>query len=98
MDALLSLVSRVLSALVSSRLSHWFPRHFREDHMKKPSVFPLLLFVLLAIAAIARQEPAPAPKPGPEHEKLAYFVGKWTSEGDIKASSFVSASESSITE
>jgi hypothetical protein len=23
-------------------------------------------------------------KPGPEHQRLGYFVGKWTSEGDIK--------------
>jgi hypothetical protein len=66
--------------------------------MKKRSVFPLAVFVLLAIAAIARQEPAPAPKPGPEHEKLAYFVGKWTSEGDIKASSFGPGGKYSITE
>jgi hypothetical protein len=25
-----------------------------------------------------------APKPGPEHEKLAYFVGKWKAEGELK--------------
>lgn len=31
------------------------------------------------------QAPAPA-KPGPEHQRLAYFVGKWTGEGDMKAS------------
>jgi hypothetical protein len=24
------------------------------------------------------------PKPGPEHERLGYFVGKWTAEGDVK--------------
>jgi hypothetical protein len=28
----------------------------------------------------------PAPTPGPEHKKLGYFVGKWTTEGEIKAS------------
>ena len=27
-----------------------------------------------------------APTPGPEHKKLGYFVGKWTTEGEIKAS------------
>jgi hypothetical protein len=32
--------------------------------------------------------PAPqtAPKPGPEHKKLGFFVGKWTSEGEMKPS------------
>jgi hypothetical protein len=32
---------------------------------------------------IAAQAPQ-APKPGPEHAKLAYFVGKWTAEGEMK--------------
>ncbi len=32
----------------------------------------------------AAQPPPPAPKPGPEHEKLGYFVGKWTGEGEMK--------------
>jgi hypothetical protein len=31
----------------------------------------------------AAQAPA-APKPGPEHARLAYFVGKWTAEGEVK--------------
>jgi hypothetical protein len=26
----------------------------------------------------------PAPKPGPEHKALAYFVGKWTGESELK--------------
>ena len=33
-------------------------------------------------AAIAQQAPAP----GPENKKLGYFVGKWTTEGELKAS------------
>jgi len=28
------------------------------------------------------------PKPGPEHKQLAYFVGKWRSEGEIKPGPF----------
>jgi hypothetical protein len=49
-------------------------------------------FALLACVAIsgvafqlaaAGQAPQP-PKPGPEHERLGYFVGKWTSEGEVK--------------
>lgn len=37
--------------------------------------------------SLAAQSPQPA-KPGPEHQKLGYFVGKWTSEGDMKPSPF----------
>lgn len=42
-----------------------------------------LLFgiLLLATAALAQMK---APKPGPEVKKLDYFVGHWTSEGDMK--------------
>lgn len=36
-------------------------------------------------AAMAADAPA-APKPGPEQQKLGYFVGHWTSEGDMKDS------------
>jgi Protein of unknown function (DUF1579) len=32
---------------------------------------------------VAAQAPE-APKPGPEHERLAYFVGKWNAEGEVK--------------
>jgi hypothetical protein len=33
----------------------------------------------------AAQTPAPAAaKPGPEHQRLEYFVGKWTTEGEMK--------------
>ena len=37
--------------------------------------------LLLATAAFAQMD---MPKPGPEHKKLDYFVGNWTSEGDMK--------------
>lgn len=43
--------------------------------------------VLLAIPALA-QAPTGAPKPGPEHKRLSYFVGKWTSEGEEKPGPF----------
>ena len=33
--------------------------------------------------AVAAQAPL-APKPGPEHQRLEYFVGKWTGEGEMK--------------
>jgi hypothetical protein len=44
-------------------------------------VAALFGFQTLAIA----QAPPPA-KPGPEHARLGYFVGKWTTEGEMKAS------------
>ena len=41
--------------------------------------------VLILQIAAAAQAPQ-APKPGPEHQRLGYFVGKWTGEGEMKAS------------
>lgn len=42
--------------------------------------------VLGGFAAARAQE---APKPGPEHKKLAYYVGNWTSESEVKANPFM---------
>src|SRR5262245_33671925 len=43
----------------------------------------------LVVAGVAlAQAPPAAPKPGPEHEKLGAWVGKWTSEGDMKPGPF----------
>lgn len=47
--------------------------------MKTSSI--LLGILLLATAAFAQMD---IPKPGPEHKKLDFFVGHWTSEGDTK--------------
>ena len=41
----------------------------------------LLGILLLATVAFAQMD---IPKPGPEHKKLDFFVGHWTSEGDTK--------------
>ena len=30
-----------------------------------------------------------APKPGPEHKKLEYYTGKWSSESEVKANPFM---------
>lgn len=43
--------------------------------------------VTLAVVGVASPQ-APPQKPGPEHEKLGYFVGKWTSEGTMSPSPF----------
>ena len=40
----------------------------------------------------------PAPKPGPEHKKLEYFVGKWTTTGEMKASPFGPAGKITATD
>jgi len=60
-----------------------------EEFMNK--VIRLSLVILTAailIAALRAQSSQAPPKPGPQHEKLAFFVGKWTSEGDVKSTSY----------
>ncbi|MGE5815468.1 MAG: DUF1579 family protein [Acidobacteriota bacterium] len=39
-----------------------------------------------------------AAKPGPEHAKLGFFVGKWTSEGEMKPSPFGPGGKMTMTE
>jgi hypothetical protein len=39
----------------------------------------------LAAAAFAQE----APKPGPEHKKLEFYAGKWTSESEVKPNPFM---------
>jgi len=57
--------------------------------MKNALRFSLILLVaVLLVIALRAQAPEGPPKPGAEHDKLAYFVGKWTSEGEAKATSF----------
>jgi len=56
--------------------------------MKK---FVSSLVVCCAVAILGAvigqaQTPQASPKPGPEHKRLGYFVGKWTTEGEMKAS------------
>ncbi len=56
---------------------------------KKTLFFSLQLgTVLLLVGVGMAQAPAGPPKPGPEHQKLAYFAGKWNAEGDMKPSTF----------
>jgi uncharacterized protein DUF1579 len=50
----------------------------------KKTLFALLGVVSVSVV-VAAQAPKP-PAPGPEHKRLGYFVGKWNTEGDIKAS------------
>lgn len=39
---------------------------------------------LVAAPALHAQMAPPAPKPGPEHQKLAYFAGRWNGTGEMK--------------
>jgi hypothetical protein len=53
--------------------------------MKRP--FDLLAAFIVVSAAgvqLAAAQAPQAPKPGPEHKRLGYFVGKWTTEGEMK--------------
>jgi hypothetical protein len=44
--------------------------------------------ITLCCLAGASARQSQAPKPGPEHQKLGYFVGTWTSTGEMKPSPF----------
>ncbi len=39
---------------------------------------------LISAPALSAQNPPAPPKPGPAQEKLAYFAGRWTMEGEMK--------------
>src|SRR5215210_493954 len=45
----------------------------------------ITVFVSVAGFQLTAAQAPQAPKPGPEHQRLAYFVGKWTSEGEMKS-------------
>jgi hypothetical protein len=42
------------------------------------------LAALMACTVLVLAQTTQAPKPGPEHQKLAAFVGNWTFEGEMK--------------
>jgi len=50
---------------------------------RMPAMAGALALIGCAALAVAQTPPAP-PKPGPEVKKLGAFVGKWTSEGEMK--------------
>ena len=53
--------------------------------MKRTFVLVAACMALSVLASRpAAAQPAQPPKPGPEHQRLGYFVGKWTSEGEMK--------------
>ncbi len=58
--------------------------------MKHLKTTLLVVSVLLtaALSAPAQEKKMEMPKPGPEVKKLAYFVGTWTTEGELKENPF----------
>jgi hypothetical protein len=65
--------------------------------MKRSIATALAAFFVFAQAIVAQAPPQP-PKPGPAHKRLAYFVGTWTSEGEMKESPFGPAGKLSTKE
>src|SRR2546426_7707771 len=67
--------------------------------MKKDiAVAASVLFTFAFVATVLGQAPSGPPKPGPEHQKLAYFAGKWANEGDMKPSPFGPAGKFTFTQ
>jgi uncharacterized protein DUF1579 len=55
--------------------------------MKRRAIMAAALSLAVSGAALA-QSAGEAPKPTAEHKKLGYFVGKWTTEGEMKPNPF----------
>ena len=49
------------------------------------------LSLTLSTGFALAQAPAGAPAPGPEHTRLGYFVGTWSSKGEVKPKPFMPA-------
>jgi len=52
----------------------------------KPALSILTACAIIAVGGVqaAAAQAGEGPRPGPEHQRLAYFVGKWKAEGEIK--------------
>ena len=57
----------------------------------------LVIVVVLVFAVPCLAQTTQPPKPGPEVQKLAYSVGTWKTEGEIKAGSLLPAGKYSVT-
>ncbi len=55
--------------------------------MKKRSILAGIVFLALSAIVLA-QRPGGPPQPGPEEKRLSSYVGKWTSEAEMKPSVF----------
>jgi hypothetical protein len=64
----------------------------RPVSVARPAVafaLALLAAAALPVASALAETPAGKPAPGPENKKLGFFVGKWTTAGDLKPSPFM---------
>ena len=52
--------------------------------MKIAFYFSIVVCALVAAPGLRAQADTQPPKPGPEHQKLSYFAGRWTSTGEMK--------------
>jgi hypothetical protein len=50
----------------------------------KRALAVMLPAMMMFAQAIAAQKPPQMPKPGPEQKKLAFLVGRWNTEGEMK--------------
>ncbi len=64
----------------------------------KRAAAAILLTVCILASVTRAQPPQQPPKPGPEHKWMDDFVGRWTGEGDMKASPFGPAGKLTYTE
>ena len=53
---------------------------------RMPPLLTLSALVSIGLAVAAAAQTPPPQTPGPEHKRLGYFVGKWTTEGEMKPS------------
>jgi hypothetical protein len=68
-------------------------------NMEKYAAVAICIVLALTFAgAVLGQAPSGPPKPGPEHQKLAYFAGKWASEGETKPGPFGPGGKFTFTE
>lgn len=54
--------------------------------MKNPLKFLSMIAAASLLASSAFADPPKMPAPTPEHQRLGFFVGHWTSEGEMKPS------------
>ena len=52
--------------------------------MRFTRTFVPAVVTLVGASALGAQTPPAAPRPGPEHQKLAYFAGRWNETADMK--------------
>ena len=52
----------------------------------------------LCASTTQAQQPPPTSQPGPEHKRLAYFAGNWTSQGEMKQNPFMPAGKFTSTD